>query len=76
LLDKETLREIERTRGSISISRRVNDLLKLGLEAERRRDLDCEAEAFFHTRKIVPRVARSASLLSNLFRERDSRSPV
>lgn len=46
-LEKEVLREIERTKGSISASERVNRLIKAGLEAERRMALDREAAAFF-----------------------------
>ena len=46
-LEKEVLREIERTKGAVSASERVNSLIKAGLEAERRITLDREAAAFF-----------------------------
>ena len=46
-LEKELLREVERTRGGVSTSERVNALLKVALEIERRRGLAAEAEEFF-----------------------------
>ena len=46
-LEKELLREVERTKGKVSTSERVNQLLKAGLEAERRLSLHSEAAAFF-----------------------------
>lgn len=46
-LEKEVLRQIERTRGSASASERVNSLIRTGLEAERRMALDREAAKFF-----------------------------
>lgn len=46
-LDKELIRKIERTKGSVSTSQRVNELLKAGLEAERRESLSREAAKFF-----------------------------
>ena len=46
-LEKEVLREIERTKGTVSASERVNSLIKTGLEAERRSALDREAATFF-----------------------------
>jgi hypothetical protein len=46
-LEKDLIREVERTRGSVSTSERVNRLLKSALELERRRSLSAEAEVFF-----------------------------
>ena len=46
-LDRAVLKEIQRTRGSVSTSERVNELLKVGLEVERTRSLHSEAAAFF-----------------------------
>jgi hypothetical protein len=46
-LDKELVREIERTKGAASASQRVNELLKAGLEAERRESLSRETARFF-----------------------------
>ncbi len=48
-LDSEVFREVERTKGDVSTSERVNRLLKVGLEIERRRSLSSEAAAFFAT---------------------------
>jgi len=46
-LESEVFREVERTKGDVSTSERVNRLLKVGLEIERRRSLYTEAAAFF-----------------------------
>lgn len=46
-LDREILREVQRTKGSSSTSERVNNLLRVGLEVERKRSLHGEAAAFF-----------------------------
>ncbi|MGA8272901.1 MAG: hypothetical protein WB919_15170 [Candidatus Sulfotelmatobacter sp.] len=46
-LEKEVLKEVERTKGDVSTSERVNRLLKVGLEIERRQRLHNEAAAFF-----------------------------
>jgi len=46
-LEKELLKEVERTKGGVSTSERVNKLLKAALEIERRRGLNTEAEVFF-----------------------------
>ena len=46
-LEPDVLNEVERTKGSISTSERVNRLLKVGLEIERRECLHTEAAAFF-----------------------------
>ena len=46
-LDRDLLREVQRTRGSGSTSERVNSLLRIGLEVERKQSLHREAEAFF-----------------------------
>jgi metal-responsive CopG/Arc/MetJ family transcriptional regulator len=46
-LEKDLIKEVERTRGGVSTSERVNRLLKSALESERRRSLAAEAEAFF-----------------------------
>lgn len=46
-LDPEVLSEVERTRGSVSASERVNQLLKYALETERKASLYREAAQFF-----------------------------
>ena len=46
-LDRAIFKEVQRTRGSGSTSERVNNLLRVGLEAERKRSLHKEAAAFF-----------------------------
>ena len=46
-LDKELLDEIKRTKGALSESKRVNDLLRLALEREKRDTLEREIAAFF-----------------------------
>ena len=65
-LEKEVLREVERTKGKVSTSERVNQLLKAGLEAERRRSLHSEAAAFFESEedRTERRAFQSASLKS------------
>jgi metal-responsive CopG/Arc/MetJ family transcriptional regulator len=65
-LEKELLREVERTKGKVSTSERLNQLLKAGLEAERRRSLDDEAAAFFQpdADRAEHRAFQSASVKS------------
>ena len=46
-LDQNVLSEVERTKGSNSASERVNQLLKYGLEMERKASLYQEAAQFF-----------------------------
>ena len=46
-LDPEVLSEVERTRGEVSASERVNQLLKYALETERKASLYQEAAQFF-----------------------------
>ncbi len=48
-LDPTVLAELERTKGSVSASERVNQLLKQGLEMERKANLDQEAATFFRS---------------------------
>ena len=48
-LDPTVLSELERTKGSVSASERVNQLLKQGLEIERKANLDQEAAIFFRS---------------------------
>ena len=48
-LDPKVLSELERTKGSVSASERVNQLLKQGLEIERKANLDQEAAIFFRS---------------------------
>ena len=59
-LDKSLLREVERTRGGVSTSERVNSLLKTALEVERRRSLAAEAEAFFASAQDDNEASRKA----------------
>jgi hypothetical protein len=63
-LEKDILQLIEQTRGSISSSQRVNELLKAGLEAEMRRRLEQEAAEFFNTEndRAERRAFQSASI--------------
>ena len=66
-LEQDLLREIERTKGNVSTSERVNELLKTGLEAERRRSLHREAAEFFEAGRNdrkERRALQSASLRS------------
>jgi Arc/MetJ family transcription regulator len=46
-VDESVLAEVERTKGSGSTSERVNELLKLALEQERRDELEREAARFY-----------------------------
>jgi len=46
-LDKQLLDEIKRTKGSLSESKRVNDLLHVALEREKREALESEIAGFF-----------------------------
>ena len=46
-LDAEILAEVERTKGSDSASERVNHLLTVALELERKATMDEEAARFF-----------------------------
>jgi hypothetical protein len=46
-LDREILAEIKRTRGALSQSERVNRLLRLALESERRAALERESATFY-----------------------------
>jgi hypothetical protein len=46
-LDPEVLSEVERTKGRVSASERVNQLLKYALEMERRAKLYEESAQFF-----------------------------
>lgn len=59
-VEKEILKEVERTRGSVSASERVNQLLKTGLDAERRESLHAEASRFFATESKDDSKARRA----------------
>ncbi|MGC2322644.1 MAG: hypothetical protein WA463_08450 [Terriglobales bacterium] len=47
-LDPEVLAEVDKTKGDDSASERVNQLLKLALETERKADRWREAEEFFN----------------------------
>jgi hypothetical protein len=46
-LDPDVLREVDRTKGHVSASERVNSLLKYALEVERKAALEQEAAEFF-----------------------------
>lgn len=66
-LEKEVLKEVERTRGGSSTSERVNTLLKVGLEVERRQCLHTEAATFFKHNdddRTARRAFQSASIKS------------
>jgi len=58
--EKDLLREVERTRGGVSTSERVNALLKTALEIERRRGLATETEIFFGSAPDGERLFRAA----------------
>jgi hypothetical protein len=59
-LEKEVLKEVERTKGYVSTSERVNELLKVGLEAERQRSLHAEVAAFFASAAASDQTSRKA----------------
>jgi hypothetical protein len=46
-LEREVLAEVKRTRGSLSQSERVNRLLRLALDLERRAALERETAGFY-----------------------------
>jgi hypothetical protein len=70
-LERDLLRLIEQTKGKISSSQRVNELLKAGLEAERRLSLEQEAHEFFDSGKDdrVERQAFHSASIKTLSRE-------
>ncbi len=69
-LDRSMLKEVQRTKGDSSTSERVNQLLKEGLEAERKRGLHSEAAAFFKDEPIGrEEVAFRAASLRTLARD-------
>jgi hypothetical protein len=59
-LEKDLLLEIELTKGGVSTSERVNQLLKVGLAAERSRGLHSEAAEFFQSAAEEDRTERRA----------------
>jgi hypothetical protein len=65
-LEKDVLKEVERTKGDSSTSERVNSLLKVGLEVERRQFLHSEAASFFKSDddRISRKAFQSASIKS------------
>jgi len=65
-LDRELLQRIERGKGPVSTSERVNQLLKQGLESERQQALHREAAEFFGVEadRTERRAFQSASLRS------------
>ena len=65
-IEKEVLKEVVKTKGSCSTSERVNELLKAGLEAERKQSLHSEAAAFFRSEEDrgEARAFQTASLRS------------
>ena len=71
-LEKALLKEVERTRGGVSTSERVNALLKTALEIERHRGLAAEAEMFFGSapdQDDASRRAFQAAAIRSLARE-------
>jgi hypothetical protein len=72
-LEKDVLRQVEQTRGTSSTSERVNELLKVGLEAERRQSLHSEAAAFFSAAQEDPseRKAFQKAAFKSLSRDDD-----
>jgi hypothetical protein len=65
-LERDVLKEVERTKGDSSTSERVNCLLKVGLEVERRQCLHAEAAAFFKADndRTAEKAFQSASIKS------------
>jgi len=64
-LDPDVVSEVERTKGQVSASERVNRLLKSALEMERKKNLYEEAAEFFRGAagdREEPRAFRKASL--------------
>ena len=69
-LEKEVLKAVERSKGPASASERVNELIKMGLELERQRLLEIEAEDFFRNQKDTSsRKGFRAASLKSLARE-------
>lgn len=72
-LEREVLDEVERTKGTASTSERINTLIRIGLEVERKQSLHAEAEAFFKSSeddRTARRAFQSASIKS-ISRESD-----
>jgi hypothetical protein len=66
-LDREILAEVKRTRGTLSQSERVNRLLRLALDLERRAALDRESASFYASApadRTERRAFESASMAS------------
>lgn len=59
-LDEDVLQAVEKTRNGGSVSRRINQLIKRGLQAERQEDLAREAAGFFQTPDREERRERKA----------------
>ena len=59
-MEESLLEVIERTKGDRSTSDRVNELLKLALEHEKRVELDREAAIFFGAKNRKDRSERRA----------------
>lgn len=59
-LDEDVLQAVEKTRNGGSVSRRINQLIKRGLQAERQEDLAREAASFFQTPDREERRERKA----------------
>jgi len=66
-LDREILAEVKRTRGTLSQSERVNRLLRLALDLERRAALERETASFYGSAagdRIERRAFESATIES------------
>ena len=59
-VEADLFEELQSSRGSVSTSERVNQLLRAGLEAERRRSLHEEAALFFSSESAEDKKARRA----------------
>lgn len=71
-LDRAVLKEVQRTKGASSTSERVNQLLKAGLEVERKRGLHGESAAFFKGERDGPsEFAFHKASLKTLMRDDD-----
>jgi hypothetical protein len=59
-LDSEVIAAVERSKNGRSVSERVNELVKLGLRAEKYDELARDAADFFRTPDVEERAERKA----------------
>jgi hypothetical protein len=70
-MDRDILAEIRRTRGALSQSERVNRLLRLALDLERRAALERESASFYASSPAdrTERLAFESATLASLARD-------